>query len=301
VTALATVLALLSAATFAVSTSVQHQAAEAAPDSAQGVVGLLHHLARRPVWLAGQVFAVVGLALHALALHFGPIALVQPIVISGIVLAVPVRAAISGRAPSRRELVAVSVTALGLAVFLVASNPTAGEVADLGVRPVSLVVGGVVVASAAAFSARVGTRPVRAAFLLGVTSGVLFGLVAGLIKLSLQVFAEDGAARLLETWPLWALVVVGAAGVVTNQVAYRLARLSASMPVLNIVDGLVALAFGLLVFQEVPRHSPLLVGIEVMALVGVTLGLVLVARLEDERVDESAPVPERPRPSGDRG
>ena len=57
-----------------------------------GVWGLLRHLVGRPVWLVGQMMGTVALVMHAMALHFGPIALVQPLVISGIVLAVPVRA-----------------------------------------------------------------------------------------------------------------------------------------------------------------------------------------------------------------
>src|SRR3954447_16688635 len=127
VTALAVTLALLCAATFAISTSVQPQAAESAPASATGLFSLLAYLIRRPMWLLGQLLATCAFALHASALHSGPIAMVQPIVVSGIVWAVPVRAAISRRLPSVTELRAVLVTAVGLAVFLVASNPSPGS------------------------------------------------------------------------------------------------------------------------------------------------------------------------------
>jgi len=286
VTALATVLALLSAATFAVSTSVQHQVAGTAPASARGPLGLIVHLFSRPLWVLGQLFALVGFGLHALALHYGQIAVVQPIVISGIVFAVPARAAISRRLPSRAELQAVSLTALGLAVFLVASNPTEGLDTGLGARALVLTGAGVATALLAAAVARGSARASRRAFLLGVTSGVLFGLVAGLLKMSLQELASGGLLAMLAAWPTWGLVVVGGAGVVTNQVAYRIARLSTSMPVLNIVDGLVALTFGFFVFQEVPRHSPLLVVVQAAALACVALGLWVVARLEDEPVEQ---------------
>ncbi len=97
--ALAVTLALMSAATFAISSSVQHQAAEKAPASAVSVFALLGYLVRRPLWLVGQVLATCAFALHASALHAGPIAVVQPIVVSGIVWAVPARAAISRRLP----------------------------------------------------------------------------------------------------------------------------------------------------------------------------------------------------------
>ena len=122
-TVLAVTLALLSAATFAISTSVQHQAAEKAPESARSVLALLGYLVRRPVWLVGQFLATCAFALHASALHAGPIAVVQPIVVSGIVWAVPARAAISRRMPSVTELRAVLVTAVGLAVCSWQSRP----------------------------------------------------------------------------------------------------------------------------------------------------------------------------------
>jgi len=290
VTVLALTLALLSAATFAVSSSVQHQAAEGAPESARGLLGLLGYLVRRPAWLVGQLLATCAFVLHASALHAGPIAVVQPIVISGIVWAVPARAAMSRRLPSITELRAVMVTALGLAVFLVASDPTAGQPASLGTGTVALAVGGVAVAGLAnLLASRLTEAPRRKAFLLGVVAGVLFGLVAGFVKLTLQELAEGGVAAMLTTWPTYALFVAGAGGVLTNQRAYRVAGLSASMPVLNIVNGLTALVFGFTVFAEVPRHSPPVLALEAVALVTMAAGLWRLVRLEEVHQHQDEP------------
>lgn len=291
-TVLAVLLALLSAATFAVSSSVQHHAAENAPASARGLLDLLAYLVRRPPWLLGQFLATVAFALHAGALHSGPIAVVQPIVVSGIVWAVPVRAAMSRRMPSSAELRAVLVTAAGLAVFLVASDPTVGEPATLGWRTLALTGAGVVVALVANFVAStIRDDPRRRAFFLGVVGGVLFGLVAGMIKLSLQELEEHGVWGMLTSWPPYALLLAGAGGVLTNQRAYRTAGLSASMPVLNIVNGLTSLAFGFIVFAEVPRHSPLFLVIEAGSLVCMAVGLWLLVELEEQHLRHPEPVP----------
>ena len=294
-TGLAVGLALLAAATFAVSTSVQHHAAEAAPDSAQGLLGLLGYLVRRPLWLLGQLLGTCAFALHASALHAGPIAVVQPIVVSGIVWAVPARAAISRRLPSATEVRAVTITAFGLAVFLVASNPTTGQKATLGLATVGLVCLGVLAGAAAEVAAsRVTGDPRRRAFWLGVMAGVLFGLVAGLLKLSLQEANDSGIGGMLVTWPPYALLVAGAGGVLTNQRAYRIAGLSASMPALNIVNGLTSLVFGFTVFGEVPRHSPLFVVIEAGALACMAGGLWLLVQMEEahQRVDRPSHAPD---------
>jgi hypothetical protein len=285
---LAVTLALLGAATFAISTSVQHEAAESAPESAEGLLGLLGHLVRRPLWLLGQLLATCAFVLHAAALNAGPIAVVQPIVVSGIVWAVPARAAISRKLPSVTELRAVLVTALGLAVFLVASNPTAGSRAGLGPGTLVFVVAALLVAVAAEVAAaRVHGDPRRKAFFLGVVSGVLFGLVAGAMKLTLQRSGDAGVGAMLTSWPPYAVLLAGAGGVLTNQRAYRTAGLSASMPVLNIVNGLIALTFGFTVFSEVPRHSPLFLLMETVALGCMAVGLWMLVRLEEEHLTPS--------------
>jgi drug/metabolite transporter (DMT)-like permease len=278
VTGLAIAFALLSATTVAFSTSVQHQAAEMAPSSVTGTWALLGHLARRPLWLIGQLLGTVALVMHALALSFGPIALVQPLVISGVVLAVPARAAISRRLPGAREVVAVLIAASGLAVFLVVSAPSAGAPAGLGPLPLLMVVGcmGLAVAGIA-LAPRIGDPTLRA-FLLGSAAGILFALVAVLLKMSLDELAAGGLGAVVTTWPIYVLVMAGLGGVLCNQLAYRSARLSSSMPVLNVVDCLLALVFGYVVFHEVPRHSPGVAVVEGLALVAMLAGLWILAR-----------------------
>lgn len=287
---LAVTLALLSAATFAISTSVQHQAAEKAPESAQSTFALLAYLVRRPLWLLGQLLATGAFALHASALHAGPIAVVQPIVVSGIVWAVPARAAIARRMPSRVELRAVLIAAAGLAMFLVASDPTVGTPAGLGAGTVALAVVGVLVALAANVTAgRIRDDPRRKAFFLGVVGGVLFGLVAGFLKIALQELNDGGLAGMLAAWPTYALFVAGFGGVLTNQRAYRTAGLSASMPVLNVVNGLTSLMIGFTIFSEVPRHSPLFLVIEVGALGCMAVGLWMLVRFEEAQLQQAEP------------
>lgn len=287
--------ALLSASAVAFSTSVQHQAAEHAPEEVTGMWGLLGHLVKRPMWLAGQVLGTLALVFHALALSSGPIALVQPVVISGIVLAVPVRAALSRKLPGRRESVAVLVAAAGLATFLVVSAPTKGQAAGLGPLPLLLVLGCLALALVGlVLSGRV-VDPTRRAFLLGTAAGIFFALVAVLLKMFLEELDQGGLTAVLTTWPVYVLCVAGLGGVLCNQLAYRSARLSSSMPVLNVVDCLLALAFGYVVFHEVPRHSPGIVVLELLALAAMLTGLWILARdavadQEAEAADDRAAV-----------
>jgi hypothetical protein len=287
----ALVVASCSAVGFALSTSLQHRAADRAPQTVRGSHRLLAHLAARPWWLIGQLIALVSFALHAAALRLGPLMLVQPVVVSGIVLAVPVGAALSRRAPSRGELGTVAMTAVGLALFLVAAHPTAGHVSTGGPAAPLLTAGGVVAAWLAAWRGGRSTSASRSAAWFGTGAGILFGLVAGLVKLAISTvsatvtstgngagFAGHVLAALI-TWSPWAVLVVGLSGVALNQRAYRAARLSASMPLLNMVDVLVAVAFGFLVFGETPGQSVAAVTGQLVALVCVGLGLRSLGRL----------------------
>lgn len=240
---LAVVFALAGAATTAVSTSAQHLAAARAP-----VVALL----------LAAVLGPVGFAFHVLALDHGPIGLVQPIGVLGIVLAVPLRAALARSRPARGEVVAVAVTALAIAVLLLATD--AREDAPSPDRTVlASSVGACAIVAVLLLALAAGVpRPTRRAFLLGAAAGILFGLMSVLVE-----------ARQLYV----ALAACGVGGVVVNQLAYRAARLSASMPVLNVVNCLLTLGFAHLVLGEVAHHTLATALASLLALAAMTWGL----------------------------
>lgn len=282
---LAVVFALASAATTAVSTSTQHLATGRAP-SDQGVAALMRFLVRRPEWLLAILLGPVGFTFHVLALHHGPIAVVQPIAISGLVFAVPVRAALARARPPAAEVVAVAVTALALTVFLLSSGVRSdGRTPDLlvlfgGAAACALVVAVAVVTAHGAVP-----HPTGRAFLLGCASGVLFGLMAVLIEACQMYLDTHGWLRLATSWLPYALVASGIGGISVNQLAYRSARLSASMPVLNVVNCLLALGFAYLVFHETPRHDLLSVLASIASLAAMAWGLWRLARLEEEQTE----------------
>lgn len=299
---LAIVVAAASAVGFAVSSSLQHRANEHLVATHRGG-SHLRALLRRPWWLVGQVLALVSFGLHAVALRLGPLVVVQPVVVSGIVLAVPVRAALERRVPAAREVGMVALTTAGLALFLVSSAPT---VPDRAPRTVTAAV----VAAAGFVAAVVGARLVVRrsggvrAHGYGAAAGVLFGITAGLVKLATTMAASGSGLggqlwALLTAWPTWALVVVGLTGVSLNQRAYRSGPLSASMPLLNIVDVLVAIGFGVVVFHERPSTGVVAVLGQVVGIVVILIGLRGAARthaLEDAAPEPAAVSGASPRP-----
>ncbi len=123
----AAVIALSAACAFAVSNALQHRAASGVPRGVSKVGRVLLHLARNPWWLTGTMLSFVGMLLHATALRWGSLAFVQPLLLVGLVLAIPVRAALERKLPLSRELRAVAITAVGLATYLSSVTLAPGE------------------------------------------------------------------------------------------------------------------------------------------------------------------------------
>lgn len=291
-------LAALSAVGFAVSTSLQHHA-NADLRRGPGAVGTVLILARRPRWVLAQVVALAAFALHASALHLGRLVIVQPVAVSGVVLAVPVRAALARRRPRRGELGTVALSAAGLALFLAAVDPQVSQPGGMVVAAEVTVIGVLGALAVAGWAGRLGGVGQATGF--GVASGVLFGLTAGLVKLaSAEVASATGPGgqlwALATTWPAWAVLVVGLSGVALNQRAYQAGPISASMPLLNVVDVLVAVAFGVLVLGELPAHHPFAVLGQAVAIVLMAVGLRRLGRhhaLDDPGQTTCSPAPSR--------
>lgn len=241
------VIALASALAAATSSILQHHTARRAPDGRTH--RLLGHLLTRPAWVAGLVAAAVGLVLHVIALAHGQLAVVQPLLISGVLFALPISAVVEGRRPSGREWVLALVLVAGLATFLLAGRPSPGRVlldADLLGWATGIGMGMVGVL------AFVGIRwpHWHAPAVLGAASGIGYGVVAALLKEATAIFNAGGMVGLVTDWPLYALIGAGAVSLALTQKAYRAGPLAKSMPALTVSDPAASVILGVLAFQE---------------------------------------------------
>lgn len=280
----AVLLACAAAAVFAAGSALQHRAASGVPREGSSVAGLVSRLLRRPSWLLGMALSAGAFALHIAALRHGSLTLVQPVVVSTIVFAVFVRAALERRLPPRKEIVWAITTWAGLSLFIAALED---HVPQHPARPhaaVVFAVSGVVLAVVAVACAERARIAALRGFLLASAGGILYGLTAGLIKIVITQ-AGSGAVMVLTHWSLWAMLIVGANAVLLSQRAYHAARLSITMPILNIADVLVAISFGVVVFGERIFSSPLHLLAELIGLLILATGVWQLARQEEEEVE----------------
>lgn len=241
---LAAVLALLAAALFAVAAAAQQRAAAAVPDGP----GVLRTLVRRPLWWAGTLADVGGFGAQAAALGLGSLLLVQPLLVTSLLFALPLGARWAGRRPSRPDLLWSGLLAAALAVFVVVGEPTAG-VERAGARawlPAAAVLGVLLAACLLGAAVRRGTSR---AVLLAVATGILYGWGAALTKGVVDLLPA-GPVAVLTSPETYGLAVALGAGTLLQQVAFRAGDLGASLPAVLVGEPVVAVAIGIAVLQE---------------------------------------------------
>jgi len=240
---------------------------------------LLWRLARRPVWLLGLGSMMLGFAFQVSALRFGPLALVQPILALEL-LFVFGYLALLGRSPvtvrPRDWLAAVAMSA-GIGSFLGVASPSGGRLDAPATLwwPAGLVTLGLVVFALAVVYGparrHVGSAPRKAA-VLGAATGIAWGFVAAVIK-ELSARLGEGISAVTTSWPLYVLIVTGAATLVLASHAQAAGPLAASQPGFTILDPLWASLLGLLLFGEHVQTGGLALFLELLALAAIVGGV----------------------------
>jgi drug/metabolite transporter (DMT)-like permease len=282
--ALTASLALASALAFAVATVAQQRAAaESSDDDARGSQ-FLGQLLRNPRWWAGTLGTGVGYVLQAVALSFGSLLVVQPILVTTLLFALPLGA----RLVHRRLPTAVwwwgLVLAVSLALFLGLGNPNNGRshASHLGWLIVSAIVVPVVVACLVLAHPRSGSSR---ASLLAIAVGLLGGITAVLTKAFVGSL-HHGLVHALTAGEFYGLIVVGAAGIYLQQLSFQAGALQASLPVITVLEPIVAATFGLTLLHEQLRVGGMRMSILVLCVIAMTLATVALARGEAHAVEQ---------------
>ena len=235
---------------------------------------ILLDLVRQPLWIAAIGGTLIGFTLQVTALAFGPLALVEPILVVALIFAVLINSYLRG-VWDRQILGGVVGCAVGIAGFLAIAHPSPGTsnvsfivVLPLGAGLAATVFGCLVVANR--------SRQLRP-LALALACGINYGVAAFLVKLVISDVSH-GLPALLTNWPIYALAVVGPAGFILNEDAYQQGTLIA--PVLAIItacDPIISIALGALWLNERLNSSPAGIAGEVVALILMVGGIVVIA------------------------
>ena len=268
--------ALAGAAVYGSTGVLQQRAAHRVQGSPTDQSRFAKGLVRQPLWLLSTIGSVAGFGLQGLALGTGPIVLVQPLLVTGLLFA-----GVTGFVVRRRRvdwpfLGALLLTAAGLAAFLLVARPSAGGGEPTPGRILPLGIGlAVLVAGCVAWSLR--ARGLSCSLALAAAAGIVYGVTAAVAKLTIAAFAHGVTAGLTHG-STWALVVCGPLGFLLNPNAFREGELaSPAVAVITVTDPLVGIAIGVLWLHEAVAAGPGAVTGEVLALAAMAGGVWLVA------------------------
>jgi len=234
-------LAIFAAVAFALGNAMQQRGALRTTAAGEDPRFLLQ-LFRHPVWIAGGLLQIAGFGAQVVALDKGSLLVVQVIVVSNFVIALPLGVWLTDQIVRPHHLVGAAATVVGLVAFVVGGDP-----------------GG----------------PGPAAALLGAAAGLAFGLQAGLVKSLSHV--GGGLGGVVGSWELYALAAVGVAGFVYQQRGLKVGVLAPTLAASNVATLLCSVAIGFALFSESFGHGVLGVALAVPGLVLMVAGIVVIS------------------------
>jgi hypothetical protein len=244
----AILLSLAAASLFAVGSALEQTSTKQEKTTRTLDPRLLLRLVRRPRWILGWFPALVGTILQALALRVGALVLVEPLMLAGVFMAVPITAGINRQRPHARDLLVVALGAIGLTAFLVAAAPRAGL--NRASTTVWLpVLAGIAVAFALCLALAWRIGGTARGILLGAGTGLLYGTSASLVK-TVTVQVGLGLGTLFTNWHIYALVTVSLAGLILNQNAFQSGPIAAPLITITLLDPVTSIVIGVTVYEE---------------------------------------------------
>jgi drug/metabolite transporter (DMT)-like permease len=268
------VLALVAALLFALGTVLLQRAGleEGTEGSSSG---LLVRMARRPVWLAGIAADGLGFVAQAAALTIGRLAVVQPLLVSAVVFALPLGARLTGQRIRKLDVGAAALVTVSLILFLTIANPSGGR--DDAPFGEWLIAGGAIGALCVPLVVLARGMPAgRRAAMLGTAAGLLFALTAALTK-AVTDRLGDGILDAVLDWRLFALIAIGYISMTLNQLALSTGALAPAAATSMAFDPIASVVLGVTLLQESIHETTAGAIVTMLALAGALAGMVVLA------------------------
>ena len=248
---MAEILALVAAFFFALAATLQQKGALGMGEVSLGSPKSLLQLVGQKWWLAGTAALLCGYGFQAVALANGRLAVIQPLLVTTIVFALPLGYFFTSQAINRREIAGAVVVVLGLAAFMIIGDAADGnDNAPANEWALAVLVFGAI----AVVLLVLGNRGsiVRKAGLYGACAGVLYGLSASLCKPTVEILGDDGFGAVLTSWEAYAFAIAGILAFVVQQVSLATGKLAASVAAVSVCNPLVSILIG----TRAPRRAP---------------------------------------------
>jgi drug/metabolite transporter (DMT)-like permease len=283
---LATALAILAAAIFALSTVLQQRGGLKAPPLSLRHLGSFAHLAGQGTWLVGMALLLLGWALQAMALDRGRVAVIQPIFTLTIVFALPLGWWLTAQRLTVKQVLEACIVVVGLSVFILLGDPAGGRTDAPGWEWL-VAVGLIAVACAVLLGLGRNGRPTLRAGVYGTVAGMLFGLAATLTKPTIELLHSDGVLGVLSDWMVYVLAIAGLLGILYQQVSLQTAQLAPAVSSVSVANPLVGVLLGIVLLEE-RLAPPTWHKVVAFAALGVALAAAVAISLSQEQERDRA-------------
>lgn len=201
-----------------------------------------------PIWLLGTVVLLAGYLIQGVALDVGKLVVVQPLLVTTLVFALPLGHWITQQHVTSRQVLGALVVVGGLAMFIALGDP--GEGVDTA-ESWELVAAIAVVLAGSAVLLVIGNRmaPAHKAAVFGAVAGALFGLSATFDKPTFSQ-AGFGSGEMFTEWTLYALVLLGVVAFGVQQLSLATGQLAPAMAAVSVVNPCVSSLVGVLIYEE---------------------------------------------------
>jgi GNAT superfamily N-acetyltransferase/drug/metabolite transporter (DMT)-like permease len=252
--------------------SVLQQRTAAAVDAEHSLrLGLFNRLLRNPVWVVGVGCDVAGYVLQFIAIDVGSLVLVQPLLVCGLLFALPIGARLNGSRLTRLDWFSALAVCAGLAVFQLFAAPAAGR--DF-IRPavwlLLFTAGGGLTILLAGIGQAVSGR--AKALCLSASAGTIYGVAAALTKTTGGLLSH-GVLSTFAHWEPYALAIAGLGGMLIAQSAFQAGALDVSLPTMSAMDPVISICIGAMAFGETIAVGTGTRALEVISLIVMVAGI----------------------------
>jgi drug/metabolite transporter (DMT)-like permease len=295
---MAAVFGLISAVLFALAATLQQLGQFVLARRGKKVEGLaeLFRLVLVPVWLLGTVILLIGYLTQGAALDRGKLVVVQPLLVTTIVWALPLGYLLTNQQVTRRQVLGAFVVVIGLALFVLVGDPDAG-VDDTSTRNfllASAIVCAIVVVLL--LWVRRQGNPAHRAAVLGGCAGLLFGLSATFDKPVINEL-HVSLGHVLTSWATLGLVGFGFVAFLIQQLSLATGQLAPAMAAVSVSNPAVSVVLGILLYQEKLTRPVWHVLVAVAALLAALAGAAIITLANREtQMPDAVAADERARP-----
>jgi uncharacterized membrane protein len=286
VTYLAAALALAAAFLFALAATLQQKGALNLPTISLGDPKSLLRLVGQTWWLFGTLALLTGYVFQAAALDRGRLSIIQPLLVTTVIFALPLGYLLTRQHVGRREVLGAIVIIIGLGLFAYFGDPAGGN-ENAPNSEWAIVIGLIVVVSVVLLLFGRGGNLTMTAATYGTVAGILFGLSAALTKPTLD-YLHQSVGTMLSHWECYALAIAGVGGFILQQVSLGTGRLAPSVATVSVANPVVGIAIGTILLNETLSRPAWHI---VLAVIGLGLALVgaVVISLAHEAAKEESP------------